>query len=447
MRPVALKPVAWKPVVFSLFLLLFCGTALFSRDTRQPGLDLSGILGNGFARYAAAQNAHAPGISFYTPPLLVPHLSGAPEISATAAVLIDAATGTVLYARNPGLEIPPASLTKVVAMHLVLNEVAGGRASMDEIVPIGIESWAQNQPPFSSLMFLEPGQTVTLRELMLGLAVPSGNDASVAVAMRFSPSVGEFTAEMTREMRRMGLTRTRFVEPSGISADNMTTAAEFTAFSREYLRRHPQSLADFHSVREFAFPTAANVRPAQRANPGTIVQEIRNTLLWTFPGVDGLKTGFIPASGFNIALTAARDDTRFIATILGSTTAADRNRDGDLLLSWAFDNFRTVRLATPNVEPVRLWKGRERHAALRPEEPLEFTAPLDRIDRAAPLWFAVETDGPLVAPLPAFHPAGWLVLADDTGEVHRVRLVTTREYGQGNIFRRIWGAIRLFFMR
>jgi len=430
-----------KPAAFCLFLLLFCGTAL---DTQQPSLDLSGILGSGFAQYAAAQNAHAPGLNFDTPPLLAPHLAGAPEISATAAVLIDAATGTVLYARNPGLEIPPASLTKVVAMHLVQNAVAQGQASMDEIVPIGVESWARNQPPFSSLMFLEPGQIVTLRELMLGLAVPSGNDASVAVALRFSPSVDEFTAEMTREMRRMGLTRTRFVEPSGISAENMTTAAEFTSFSREYLRLHPQSLAEFHSVREFAFPTAANVRPALRANPGTIVQEIRNTLLWTFPGVDGLKTGFIPASGFNVALSATRGDTRFIATILGSTTAADRNRDGNLLLSWAFENFRTIRLATPHIEPVRLWKGRERQAILQLAEPLEFTAPLDR---STPLWFAVETDAPLVAPLPALHPAGWLVLADDIGEVHRVRLVTTREYGQGNIFRRIWGAIRLFFMR
>jgi len=426
-------------ITLRLFLLLFCGTVFF------PQSILAQV---GFDRYDQGRLAFAPGLNFDTPPLLVPHLAGAPEISARAAVLIDAATGTVLYSKKPGLEIPPASLTKVVAMHLVQNAVAEGRASMDEIVPIGLESWALNQPPFSSLMFLEPGQLVTLRELMLGLAVPSGNDASVAVALHFSPSVDEFSAAMTREVRRMGLTRTRFVEPSGISAENMTTAAEFTAFTREYLRLHPQSLAEFHSVREFAFPTAANVRPALRANPGTIVQEIRNTLLWTFPGVDGLKTGFIPASGFNVSLTAERDDTRFIAVILGSTTAQDRNRDGDLLLSWAFGNFRTVRPGMPYIEPVRLWKGRERHAILRTAESLEFTAPLDRLgDRSAPLWFSVETDAPLVAPLPAFHPVGWLVFADDVGEVHRVRLLTAREYRQGNIFRRMWGAIRLFFMR
>jgi len=394
------------------------------------------------------RDASAPGLRFDAPALLAPRISEAPEISARAAVLLDAATGTVLFSKNPNEEIPPASLTKLVAMHIAQNEVAAGRACMDEIVPIGIESWAQNQPPHSSLMFLEPGQTVTLRELMLGLAVPSGNDASVAVAMRFSPSVDEFSAAMTREAERMGLTRTRFVEPSGISAQNMTTAAEFAAFSREYLRLHPQSLAEFHSVREFAFPLAHNAIPARRANPGTIAQEIRNTLLWTFPGVDGLKTGFIPASGFNVALTAERDDTRFIAVILGSPTAQDRARDGETLLSWAFDNFRTVHLAAPAIEDAPLWKGRERAVALLPDpaHPLEFTAPLDRVgDRNAPLWFATEIDAPLVAPLPARHPVGWLVFADNAGEVHRVRLLTAQTHEQGGFFRRLWDRVRLFF--
>ena len=190
------------------------------------------------------------------------------------------------------------------------------------------------------------------------------------------------------------------------------------------------------------------MRPAFRANPGTIVQEIRNTLLWTFPGVDRFKTGFIPASGFNVALTAARDDTRLIAVILDSTTAADRNRDGDLLLSWAFESVRELPNRPSGDAAARARPSVERQAALRPAESLEFTAPLGQMgDRAAPLWFAVELDGPLVAPLPAFHPAGWLVLADEAREVHRVRLVTAREYRQGNIFARAWGAIRLFFMR
>ena len=391
------------------------------------------------------RDAYAPGLDFAVPPLLEPYLAGAPEISARAAVLVDAATGTVLFSKNPNEAIPPASLTKLMTMHLAQNAVEAGSASFDETVPVGAESWARNQPPFSSLMFLEPGQTVTLGELLLGLAIPSGNDAAVAVAMRFAPSPAEFARAMTLEAERMGLSATRFVEPAGISPGNATNAAEFASFARGYLLRHPESLARFHSVREFAFPQAGNVREPLRSNPGTIRQENGNPLLRTFPGTDGLKTGFIPESGYNLALTASRDGTRFLAVILGAPTAADRARDGTLLLSWAFENFRTIRPAAPNPRPARLWKGRERLAGLVPERSADFTAPLDRIgDRFAPLWFSAETDGPLVAPLPAGRPVGWMVLADASGEVHRVRLLTEREHERGNFFRRVWDALRLF---
>jgi len=387
-----------------------------------------------------------PGIDFSVPHILVNVIETAPEIGSQAAVMIDAETGTAIYAKNAFDEIPPASLAKLMTMYLILNEVNDGRAKLDDIVPIGAESWAQNQPPRSSLMFLAPGQTVTLREIMLGLAVSSGNDAAVAAALYLAPSVDEFARMMTREARRMGLVKTLFVEPSGISEDNMTTAVEFTAFCREYLRLHPYSLSEFHSVPEFAYPKAENVSEAYRDNPSTIVQPNRNNLLRKFPGVDGFKTGYIDEAGYNIALTAERNNTRFIAVILGAPAgpggAAIRDRDADKLLSWAFGNFRTVRPQINPLEPARLWKGRGNSVALRLAEPLAFTAP---IDRALSLRYQVKINGPLVAPLPASSPVGWLIFADDEGEVRRVQLVTAREYQKGNIFKRIWHSIRLLF--
>jgi D-alanyl-D-alanine carboxypeptidase (penicillin-binding protein 5/6) len=388
------------------------------------------------------------GIDFSIPHLLIPVIAAAPEIVSHAAVVIDAETGTALYEKNAFDEIPPASLAKLMTMHLVMNEINEGRAQLDDVVPIGVESWAQNQPPRSSLMFLAPGQTVTLREIMLGLAVPSGNDAAVAAALYLAPSVDAFAGMMTREARRMGLLKTRFVEPSGISEDNMTTAAEFAAFCREYLRLHPYSLSEFHSVREFAYPKAANVPEAFRNSPRTIVQANRNNLLGVFPGVDGLKTGYIDEAGYNIALTAQRNGTRFIAVILGAPAGPGgtriRDRDGERLLTWAFGNFKTVRPEIPPLEQVKLWKGREKQASLRLAESLAFTAP---IDRASSLRYAARVNEPLIAPLPASYPVGWLILADDKGELRRVQLVTAREYQRGNIFKRIWDSIRLLFLR
>jgi D-alanyl-D-alanine carboxypeptidase (penicillin-binding protein 5/6) len=282
------------------------------------------------------------------------------------------------------------------------------------------------------------------------LAVSSGNDAAVAAALFLAPSVREFADMMTAEARRMGLYHTRFVEPSGISEYNMTTAAEFAAFCREYIRLYPESLKEFHSVQTFAYPQPHNVAPAFRDNPNTIEQSNRNNLLRTFYGVDGLKTGFIFESGFNIALTAQRDGSRFILVLLGAPAETGgvgiriRDADGQRLLNWAFDNFKTVRLLAPRIENARLWKGKANEAELKLAGPVEFTSP---VDRAGSLWSSAVINEPLIAPLPANYQVGDLVFYDEEGDLNSVALLTARAYEQGNIFKRLWHSLRLLFRR
>ncbi|MCL1960084.1 MAG: D-alanyl-D-alanine carboxypeptidase [Spirochaetes bacterium] len=381
---------------------------------------------------------------FSTPPLLVPYTANAPEILSKAAVLIDAHTGVLLYSKNPYEEIPPASLTKLMTMHIAMSEIDAGRASWDEIVPVTVQSWARSQPPRSSLMFLAPGQIVTLRELMLGMAIPSGNDAAVAVALRFAPTVEVFASNMTSEARRMGLNVTRFTEASGISEYNMTTAEEFAFFCRQYVRLHPQALIEFHSVKEFSYPMAANVSQAFRNNPQTITQENRNNLLKTFPGVDGLKTGYIDESGYNIALTAERNQTRFILITMGADNSRNRDIDGMHLLSWAFDNFKTIRPETGDIERPRLWKGRADYVELKLAGAPDFTSPFDRANTLVIEYLIQE---PLIAPLKQDAATGYLVISDEYGELNRVPLLTAREYEKGNIFKRIWHSILLLFRK
>ncbi|MCL2441371.1 MAG: D-alanyl-D-alanine carboxypeptidase [Treponema sp.] len=381
---------------------------------------------------------------FYPPPALAPYLEKTPEIDSRAAVLIDANTGTILYAKNPNEEIPPASLTKLMTMHIVMSAIERGEASYDEIIPITVESWAQSQPRRSSLMFLEPGQIVTLREILLGLAVSSGNDAAVAAALRFAPSVRDFADKMTDEAHKMGLYVTRFTEPAGISQYNKTTAAEFVVFCREYIKRHPNSLLDFHSVQEFAYPLAANVQQRYRNNPRTILQSNQNSLLRSFPGTDGLKTGYINESGFNIALTAQRDDTRFILVLLGAPLGRGGSRiranDSARLLSWAFENFKTVRPVIGNIENVRLWKGKLNTIELELAETADFTA---QINRAGNLKYEVVIPSPLTAPMPLGFLAGYLNITDEYGELSRTPLITAKAAEKGNIFKRFWHSIVL----
>jgi len=399
---------------------------------------------------------------FETPYPLMPYFDEAPAIGSRSAVLIDAESGALIYSKNPNEEIPPASITKLMTMHLVMKEIKEGRASYDEIIPITVESWAQSQPSQSSLMFLEPGQIVTLREILLGLAVSSGNDAAAAAALRLAPSMEDFVEMMNLEARRMGLNITRFEDASGYSDQNMTTAEELAFFCFQYIQLHPDSMKDFHSVVEYSYPTADNIPQGYRRRISTITQPNRNTLLSKFEGADGLKTGFIPASGNSIALTAARDNTRFILMLMGAPSgrrgANIRETDSINLLSWAFKNFKTVRFNVGQIDDIKLWKGKEKFVKLKlannelkirnvelennnPKE-ISFTSFIDRSDS---LSYEIIFNGTLKAPLPADHPVGYLVVYDNIGEVHRVTLVTEKEYEKGNIFKRIWDGIVLLF--
>ncbi|MCL2007308.1 MAG: D-alanyl-D-alanine carboxypeptidase [Treponema sp.] len=369
-----------------------------------------------------------------------------PTIVSRAAVVMDAETGTVIYSKNPDMEIPPASLTKLMTMHLGFKEIYEGRASLDEMIEPTSESWAVNQLPLSSLMHLGPAQKLSLRELFLGLSIFSGNDASAAVALRFAPTVEDFVEMMNVESRALGLSRTRFADASGYSEHNMTTAREFAEFTRIYLREHPQSLAEFHSISEFTYPKFENWLGPFDENSIIRTQRNRNTLVGRVEGVDGLKTGSIPAAGFNIALTAERLGTRFIAIILGAPAGwgGDRIRDldGERLLDWAFDNYHTIRLRLDAPGPVRVWKGSRSSISTAWGAPLEFTALLER---GAGLSWHIETERTIIAPLPAGSRVGNLLIYDSLGELRRIPLITTAEVQRGNFFKRFIDSIRLFF--
>ncbi len=373
-----------------------------------------------------------------------------PQLRCRAAVLLDAATGAVLYSKNADMEIPPASLTKLMTIHVALQKVSLGEISLDEPVPLPRESWAVNQPPRSSLMFLGEGQLVTLRELLLGLAVSSGNDAAVAVAFYASRGIDTFVDDMNREARALGLTKTSFVEPSGISEYNMTTAMEYARFCRAYITLHPEVITQLHSVNEFAYPKLKNYPMNWKGRVGTILQYNKNLLLGTL-GVDGLKTGFIEEAGYNIALTAEQNGTRFVAVLLGGpgtigSREAERIRaeDGKALLSWGFDHYKTVSPVLDSFPEITVWKASRNKAEITPMDSLTFTA---RTNRGEPLHWIINIHEPVVAPLPAGSVVGDIVFYDNSGELNRVPMVIREPLEKGNIFKRIWHSIRLFFMK
>ncbi|MCQ2576142.1 MAG: D-alanyl-D-alanine carboxypeptidase [Treponema sp.] len=283
------------------------------------------------------------------------------NVGAVSAILVDVSNGNVIYEKKADKRIPPASMTKLFTMYIVDEEVSAGRLHYEDVIPLPPESWACNMPPHSSLMFLGKGQVVTLEELLLGLSICSGNDAAYAIAYTVSGNMESFVEKMNQVARDLGLEYTHFVEASGYSEDNITTAREMATFCRVYLQRHPDSLARFHSVPSFTYPKAQNMAPGDKYGPQDfskglpehitmgITQDNTNPLLGKMEGCDGLKTGYIDESGYNLALTAMRNGTRFLAVTLGGRGSnsregqANRVKDGTELMDFAFGSFADMR--------------------------------------------------------------------------------------------------------
>jgi D-alanyl-D-alanine carboxypeptidase (penicillin-binding protein 5/6) len=363
---------------------------------------------------------------------------------------MDQDTGTVFFGKNPDLVIPPASLTKLDARHVVYEEIATVRLAEDELVTIDKRDCSPYIPYGSSLMYLRPGMRVSVQDLMRGAAVVSGNDAAFALARRISGSNEAFAARMNTAVRALGLRDLFFVEPSGLSELNQVTARGFAEFCRIYMALHPQALGELHSLHFIEFPRpehfSADYHPL-----GRIVQYTKNNLVLRYAGCDGLKTGYIRESGYNLAATARRGDTRFVIVTLGGTGegsaaggSAQRSHDGVALLDWAFSNFVTIRPKLGDLPAPRAWYGASRRVVLRPASALAVTLPLAL---ASSIEARVDAPASVDAPLVAGSRIGEVVYSAHGQVIRRVDLVAAKAVPKGNFFVVVGDAFAKFFGR
>lgn len=373
----------------------------------------------------------------------------APALSAEAGILLDYDTGTVLFEKRADRVIPPASLTKVMTIHLALELSRDGVISLDEDFPVPEAAWARNMPPDSSLMFLGPGQSVDLRQLLVGLSVASGNDAAVAVALRLAGSVPAFVELMNAEAARLGYPVMQFADPAGLSPRNQVTPREYADFVRHHITRWPETLDEVYSVPRIVYPTEANFDSVMIG--GSVRQENRNDLLFDYEGVDGLKTGFIEASGYNLAVTAERNGRRLIAVVLGvragSVAEGSRRRaeDAASLLDYGFAEFAHLSPRAPGAERVRVWKGRRDELRAVPAgAPPRVIVPRGR---AAGVAVRVDVPAEVTAPVEASQEIGTASYMLGESEIARVGLVSDRTVERAGLFKRLWHTLRLFARR
>lgn len=241
-----------------------------------------------------------------------------PPIKARSAMLMDFTDGRVLYEQNPDVLIAPASLTKVLTLYLVHEAIEEGRLSPWEMVTVSREAAARG----GSRMGLRAGDQVPVAELIKGMAVASGNDACVAIAEHMCGSVERFVQLMNRKAAQLGMTHTVFRTADGLPAEGqVTTARDMAKLSTAYLKRFPYAL-DVHSMQSYTY------RGSTHRNA--------NRLLATYPGADGLKTGFVCASGYNFIATANRGDHRLVAVVLGAPSPGVRAAETAKLINHGY---------------------------------------------------------------------------------------------------------------
>ncbi len=289
-----------------------------------------------------------------------------PSISAGSYVLMDGHTRTVLAERNSDEPLPPASLTKIMTSYVAAAELAAGRIALDDQVPISVKAWRTR----GSKMFVREGTEVSMSDLLRGIIIVSGNDASVAVAEYLAGAEDAFADMMNMHAKDLGMTATRFVNSSGLPDDgHYSSAKDMAILSAALIERFPEH---YRMYAEKSFQYGEIERP----------QLNRNRLLWRDKSVDGVKTGMTEAAGYCLVASALREGTRMIAAVMGSANDEDRLRDIQKLLAYGFRYFEThdlygsgQSLATP-----RVWYGTVEQVAVGIDEPIRITVPRGRYD-------------------------------------------------------------------
>ena len=359
-----------------------------------------------------------------------------PEIEAQSVVLLDHATGEYILLKNPDEPRVPASLIKLLTLKLIWEAVQEGSASLDHTVTVSERAWRTG----GSKMFIRVDTEVPLGELLKGIIIASGNDACVAAAEYLEGSVEAFVARMNDKAKELGLKNTRAVDPHGLSDDNVTTARDMALLSSLYIRDHPEALA-LHSTREFTYGAPGET---------PITQQNRNLLLASYEGVDGLKTGYTEAAGFNMVVTARQGETRLVGVVLGvpgesiPQGEARRGQEVTRLLDFGFDNFSTVRVAKAGepVGEVRVWKGRENQVRA-----VVGTDGLVTVRQGVQTQREVILQDSVQAPVEKGQRLGELVISRDDQEVSRIPVVADAGVARGGFFKVLMDTLRQLFGR
>jgi len=350
-----------------------------------------------------------------------------PQLAASGYLLIDADTGKVLVEHNADQPLPPASLTKMMTSYIVSSEVDGGNMREDDLVNISVKAWKMG----GSKMFVREGTRVPIKDLLRGVIIQSGNDASVALAEHVAGSEAAFVDVMNQQAALLGMNNTEFHNATGWPAEgHVSTARDLSLLAKALINDFPEHYK-LYSEKYFKY--------------NGINQPNRNKLLFRDSSVDGLKTGHTEEAGYCLVSSARKNGMRLIAVVMGTRSDAARAAESQKLLAYGFRYFQTHKLYSQGDElaSARVWAGQQEKVGLGIEKDVYLTIP-----RGAEKELEASThiDDVIKAPFKAGQELGNLTVVLNGEKLVDIPLVAITEVAEAGILARLWDAIKLFFL-
>ncbi|MEA3036367.1 MAG: hypothetical protein QOH04_2139 [Sphingomonadales bacterium] len=367
--------------------------------------------------------------------LSIPAAAAAPpfDTPAKVAFMIDLSSGAVLYDKNGDVRMPPASMAKMMTVHIAFNMIKRGEHKMNEVCQVRPETWQKwHGTAGGSTMFLSPGEQVSVEELLHGIVTLSGNDASVVLAECFAGTEPAFAALMNQEAKRLGMTNSNFGNSNGWPDEGVTyvTARDLAKLAEATIRTTPDLYKQFYPQASFTHgKTLGANQPIEQAN--------RNPLLGRIPGADGLKTGHTEEAGFGFTGSAQQNGRRIIMVVAGLPTYNSRIEESVKFMDWGFRAWKSQPLfsAGRKVADAKVQLGSDATVPLVAPRNLAVTLPAGA---AANIRVRVVYDGPIMAPIAKGQHVADLVVSTPDTPPQTMPLVAQEAVGKAGFFGRIW---------
>ena len=350
-----------------------------------------------------------------------------PELAAEGYLLIDATTAASLVEFNADQRLPPASLTKIMTSYVAAKEIERGTVTLDDQVAVSIKAWRME----GSRMFIQEGTKVRLEDMLRGIIVQSGNDASVALAEHVSESEDAFADLMNQYAQQLGMRDTHFVNATGLPDENhYTTASDLSRLTVALINQFPEHYK-MYSEKHFTY--------------SDIKQPNRNKLLMRDSSVDGVKTGHTNAAGYCLIASAVRDDMRLLSVVMGASSEEGRAAESQKLLTYGFRYFETAHLyrADEALRQVRVWGGQHSTVKLGLTADVVMTIPKGVREQ---LEAGIQVKNEIHAPIKKGDEIGSLTVSVPGKEDISVPLTALNGVQEAGLFVRIWDSILLFFV-